>query len=145
MVTSDLFVSTSCKLTRQIGIGVFRCRRTGRVVVRKKFIRSPRTRPSFWLREMTLLRSLVHPNICAFVDGYYMPPERACLYMEHCDLGSLGDFQRGMTALGKLLPRSFVWHVFESLARALMYCHTGITGLEHGRRNGWQLEPDWCM
>ena len=44
-------------------------------------------------REVHLLHHLKHPNIVAFVDAFITPkPGReVSLYMEYCDLGSLGS------------------------------------------------------
>jgi serine/threonine protein kinase len=120
------------------GVQLFRRVRDGVIVVRKKFelTRDARSVSAHWYREMTIMRDLVHPNIVEFIDGY-VTDIRACLYMEVCDLGSLGSLVKEYKRNWQKLPTRFVWHVMWSVANALTYCHTGFNRHDDG------LAPEW--
>ncbi len=81
-------------------------------------------------REIAVLRTLRHPNILRFVGAVVDPnaaPPIARLYTEYYSHGSLADMLRRLRATGAGVPEAFVWHVFFSLVRALVYLRTGST------------------
>ncbi|MCJ1246408.1 hypothetical protein MMC30_003615 [Trapelia coarctata] len=84
-------------------------------------------------REVHLLHHLKHPNIVEFVDAFITPkPREVSLYMEYCDLGSLGGLinrynEKRLLSGPSKLPEAFIWHVFQSIAKALQYIHHGLS------------------
>lgn len=91
-------------------------------------------------REILFLQVLKHPNIVKYVDAFISEgiPRGMGLYMEFCDGGSLQDLLNKYVSHNKadqpppaLIPESFIWHVFHSLANALQYIHHGIRAGDH--------------
>lgn len=95
-------------------------------------------------REILFLQVLRHPNIVNYVDAFITEqrPKELGLYMEFCDCGSLQDLINKYVSYNKehppppngspeLIPESFIWHVFHSLANALQYIHHGIRAGDH--------------
>lgn len=95
-------------------------------------------------REILFLQVLRHPNIVNYVDAFITEkrPIQLGLYMEFCDCGSLQDliekydsYKTDHPATGDsppvLIPESFIWHIFHSLANALQYIHHGILAGDH--------------
>jgi serine/threonine protein kinase len=95
-------------------------------------------------REVAIMKLLNHPNIVnymrytrAMYDGpkhsmslkkltpLQHPKDR--LYMEYCDGGSLADIINLYRAADKLVPEMFIWHVLDSLLRALIHLQAQST------------------
>lgn len=75
-------------------------------------------------REVDILFQLKdHPNIVQYCDSYapYHRHAAPWLVMYYCNQGILISFVHKV----KSLPALFIWHVFESLAEAVRYSHTG--------------------
>jgi serine/threonine protein kinase len=95
-------------------------------------------------REVAIMKLLNHPNIINYT-GYaramYDGPKHSMslkkltllqhpkdrLYMEYCDGGSLADIINLYRAADKLVPEMFIWHVLDSLLRALMHLQAQST------------------
>lgn len=95
-------------------------------------------------REILFLQALRHPNIVKYIDAFITEdtPKELGLYMEFCDCGSLQDLLDKYVSHNKahppprgnppaLIPESFIWHVFHSMANALQYIHHGIRAGDH--------------
>lgn len=71
-----------------------------------------------WRKEVQSLQKLHHPNIIRLLGSVYHPnPLTFCLVLEYCDAGDLS------TAIQKVTPRNFVFHVAQSIARGMCYLH----------------------
>jgi serine/threonine protein kinase len=85
--------------------------------------------PEYATREIQITRFLRGPaNIIQFRDGM-LPPQRHAapwLVADFCDLGTLNDcIKQHVTSTGRGLPELFMWHVFESVLKALVHAHFG--------------------
>jgi len=69
-----------------------------RICVRKSFKKSKGSKSRHWHRELGLIRTIKHPNVCAFIEASMMPAKGAIYWS--IDKGSLGDFLRYMMKLG---------------------------------------------
>ena len=131
------------------GIAIVRRRTDRLVLVRKKFEASTSSGDSsskpprkYWIQEMTLLRTLRHRNVCAFVDGY-VTSARACLYVEFCEYGDLTSLVERFDRHREMVPESFIWHVFRGLIKALCYLHYGFWRLDNVKDQAdWRKEPE---
>lgn len=121
------------------GVYLVKHRKSGVRCVYKKIAES-----EFLEREILFLQVLRHPNIVNYVDAFITEqrPKELGLYMEFCDCGSLQDLINKYVSYNKehppppngpqeLIPESFIWHVFHSLANALQYIHHGICAGDH--------------
>jgi serine/threonine protein kinase len=50
------------------------------------------------------------------------------IFLEYCDMGTLQTVLKKHSQSGVKIPESFIWHVIESLAKALEFCHNGRGG-----------------
>ncbi|KAF1951965.1 hypothetical protein CC80DRAFT_552720 [Byssothecium circinans] len=74
----------------------------------------------------------LHDYIRGTIDNTAEGPGNALtrydqVYLEYCNKGTLHDMRRKHRRSGTKLPEAFLWHVFESLLRALCACHYGLT------------------
>jgi serine/threonine protein kinase len=86
--------------------------------------------PDYAQREISILAPLRHNNIVQLYDSYMPeqpkhPHATPWMVTEYCDKGTLKDLVRNTNKAGGKLPECFLWQVFESLARAVHYCHNG--------------------
>jgi hypothetical protein len=92
-----------------------------------KTLSPPAMYPGFADREIEVLGALQHDNIIKFFDG--SPPksryETAWMVTEYCDEGTLMDLVLKYGEEEASIPELFVWEIFESLARAIVYLHYG--------------------
>lgn len=81
----------------------------------------------FARREITILAGLKHPNILQMFQGEIpnTPHVTPWIVTELCDEKTLKDLLRKYKIAQKTVPELFVFQIFESLARALKYCHHG--------------------
>jgi hypothetical protein len=87
----------------------------------------PRVMQSDTGREIGVLAGLNHPNITLLVQ-YSLPVDPLSIpfvVMEYAEQGTLGQLIEHFPE-GELVPEAFLWHVFESLAKAIRYCHYGM-------------------
>lgn len=106
--------------------------------------------------EIGMIRHLSHSNITTYIDAFIIrgapprQPHRASLYMEHCNLGTLGALLgRCKTRPTRpMVEECFVWHVLHSLFKALAYLHFGVADGSVERNHGWRrilhrdIKPD---
>jgi serine/threonine protein kinase len=57
------------------------------------------------------------------------------IIMEYCDQGNMRQLLARYLQMRKSLPEAFLWWTFESLAKALRYCHLGISTAGNKRTN----------
>jgi serine/threonine protein kinase len=92
-----------------------------------KTLPPPAMYPGFADREIEVLGALQHDNIIKFFDGG--PPksryETAWIITEYCDKGTLTDLVIKYEFAETSIPERFIWDIFESLARAVVYLHYG--------------------
>jgi len=71
-----------------------------------------------WRTEVHSLQKLHHPNVIRLLGSvYHAHPLTFCLVLEYCDGGDLAS------ALCKVTPRNFFYHVSLSIAKGLGYLH----------------------
>lgn len=58
-------------------------------------------------------------------SGHYDEEAADLLFLEYCDLGSLGSLKQRHEASNARFPESFVWYTLASLVKTLQACHTG--------------------
>jgi hypothetical protein len=92
-----------------------------------KLLPTEAVHPNFARREITVLAGLKHPNILQMVQGEFpnTPHDTPWMVTELCDKETLKDMLRKYKAAQTMVPELFVFQIFESLARALKYCHHG--------------------
>jgi serine/threonine protein kinase len=114
-----------------------------RLYVAIKFLHANlKTDPEFatrFQREAQTIASLRHPNIVQYHDFFISQPPgagntTASVVMDYIDGGTLGDYIRNTSRLGKFLPIADVIRLFTSIGAALEYAH------QHGVIHG-QLKP----
>jgi serine/threonine protein kinase len=83
-------------------------------------------------REIMILASLKHANILQLYDSHIPDHihETAWMVTEFCEHKTLKDLVASYEARNQMVPELFVWQVFESLARAIQYCHHGRPSCE---------------
>lgn len=118
------------------GVYLVKHRKSGLRCVYKKLIEHETME-----REILFLQVLRHPNVVNYVDAFITVdrPSELGLYMEFCDCGSLQDLldkyishnEAHPNSPPAMIPESFIWHVFHSLANALQYLHHGIRAGDH--------------
>ena len=134
------------------GVAVVRRRRDGRPCVEKKLKAEDILQGRAW-QEIDFLRGLNHPNITAYIDAFHdskPTSPNASLYMEFCNMGSLGDRINYERELGRLFEEEKVWHILMSLIKAIAYCQYGILDACQGTPavRGWvplvhrDIKPD---
>lgn len=128
-------------LMKRNGLG----KRDGLRCVEKRF--KPRDVFTLGHNEIKHLRELEHPNICRFIDAFIRRstklnvPHEASLYMELCDLGSVGDLIEWCEkrASRPRIAEAFVWHVLHSLLKALAYIHFGVADRSVEPKRDWRV------
>ena len=99
------------------------------------------------LPEMRQLRQFDHANVCKYIDAFVKQGKRrtdadqGSLYMELCDLGSVGDMIERLTDKAGSqthLPEAFVWHMLNSLMQGLTYIHQGTPKGTYEAISDWQ-------
>lgn len=96
-----------------------------------------------WRREMLILRKLSHPNIPAYIDGFYMH-EKGSIYMQPCRLGSVSSFvERRMNVLPFKVQEFFLWYILHEVAEAVLYMQTGFQTLADANRSKRDKVKGW--
>lgn len=86
-----------------------------------------------WRTEVQALQKLHHPNIIRLLGSVYHPhPLTFCLVLEYCDGGDL------QTALLKVTPRNFFFHVASSIAKGVAYLHNRSI-IHRGKLTSWHF------
>ncbi|KAI1332670.1 kinase-like protein [Xylariaceae sp. FL0255] len=113
------------------GVYLVRSQKTGQLYVEKTFLGNTDHRRRLVKREIMMMRTLLHNAIIHYIAGYIQDdPFDACVIMEHCDRGSLGNLIDVYKPLKKqysreFVPEGFIWHCFIGLIDALAYLQTG--------------------
>lgn len=102
--------------------------------------------PEFWTaifqQEIDVIQALRKSRI-PHINRYIHHEEAELrggidLYTKLCDLGSLDNVMKRYFSRGLNIPEEFIWHVFESMSRALAYLHFGCNSM-----TGQEAQPDW--
>lgn len=64
-------------------------------------------------------------------------PEYSTMQLEFCDGGNLHELAGHYQELNEPISESFIWHVYDSLAKALCFMHTG-SDIAHTPPHGWK-------
>jgi serine/threonine protein kinase len=102
----------------------------GKLLIRKNFRRQDL--PEHARREVHLLKQL---SGCSYIVHMYSASVNSVsgeIFMECCGKGTIKDLIRKHRQWGRLIPESFIWHVFYSLVEAVHYMQYGPNG------NAWR-------
>ena len=107
-----------------------------------------------YLTEVKILRDLLPPSerILRFDEAFRVSPTRCQIYTEYCDQGDLYKLVGRYMEARRLIPESFIWHIFLQLSEALAYIHYGYhhkigTTIQH-HKGSWpeiihaDMKPD---
>ncbi|KAF2022595.1 kinase-like protein [Setomelanomma holmii] len=109
---------------------------TGEAKAIMKRLPTEAMQPSYARREITILAGLNHPTILQLRDSHVPehPHETPWMVTEYCEHQTLKDLLQTYQIENRMVPEAFVWHVFDSLARAVHFCH-------HGRGSSKNWDP----
>jgi serine/threonine protein kinase len=114
------------------GIKIVQETSTGKLGV-LKMLQPDITCPGHAIREICLLKNLTrqsdrgHANIVHLLDsddGCQHPHDIPWIVTDLCDTGTLAQLVDNYAKQNMHLPEAFLWHIFESLAAAVLFCHT---------------------
>jgi serine/threonine protein kinase len=90
---------------------------------------------NFAHREMDLLQHLRHPSIVTMHDGLNPSGHHDTPWTvgEYCKCGNLKGLIRYNLARNAWLDKPLLWHIFESLARAVEPCYRGPSSTRQDR------------
>ncbi|KAH7117721.1 kinase-like domain-containing protein [Dendryphion nanum] len=124
------------------GILIVRNRQTNEVQVEKKLDRKLMARDERY-NEIGILialdrNGLGHKNITRMLSFLAKPQlSFASVWIEYCDLGSMSGMINHYRCRQEWVAPEFAWHILNSLARAVNYCHYGP--LDGSRRHNWNM------
>ncbi|KNG50355.1 nek protein kinase [Stemphylium lycopersici] len=92
-----------------------------------KTLPSPAHYPGFASREISIVSDLEHQNILQYLAGNAPEGrhETGWLITDYCNKGTLKTYVQKYIWAKQAIPEVFIWHIFESLVRAVCYMHTG--------------------
>ncbi|KUJ17998.1 kinase-like protein [Mollisia scopiformis] len=113
------------------GVYVVRLKGAPTLFVEKRFLTGA-TNFKMAQNEIKLMHRVIHGALTFYINGF-ITPTKCAVWMEFCDLGSLGDImkrykeKRAASLLDKPhLPEKFLWHCFIGLCDALAYLQSGL-------------------
>lgn len=90
-------------------------------------------------REIRILKGIEHPNILKLygADLGQHKHDIPWTCTEFCEGGTLMQAMKLYISMDEHFPEAFLWHLFESLAEAVRYCHNGSRKGEEGYIESW--------
>ena len=126
-------------IVRRIGDGILCIKKT---LWYKELEESPELWASIIQQEVDVIQTLKKskiPHINRYVRHENIGGNGAIdLYTKFCDLGPLDSLMERYNGRGLNIPEEFVWHIFDSMSRALAYLHFGCNSM-----TGQEAQPDW--